>query len=81
MLSLLKIFTKSILSQEERVNLKSIDLNYTKFSVYKIEEFKNGVKVSVKNSESGNIAMILKGGEPTVFGLKECEESLLGLRS
>ena len=55
-------------------------LKDTKFKVYKIEEFKNGVKVSMQNSDNGNIAMLSKEGEVIVFGFEECEKVLLGLR-
>ena len=57
-----------------------IDLNGRKFSVYKIEEFQNGVKVALKDSSSGKIVAISRGGKPTILGLKECEEFLLGRR-
>ncbi|SFV51407.1 hypothetical protein MNB_SV-12-338 [hydrothermal vent metagenome] len=57
-----------------------IDLNGRKFSVYKIEELQNGVKVALKDSSSGKIVAISRGGKPTILGLKECEEFLLGRR-
>jgi hypothetical protein len=55
-------------------------LKGTKFKVYKIEVFKDGVKVSMQNSDNGNIAMLSKEGEAIVFGFEECEKILLGLR-
>jgi len=58
----------------------NIDLSDKKCSVDKIEEFKNGVKISLKEIESGKIATISRGGEPTVFGLEECEKFLLKFR-
>ncbi|SFV71626.1 hypothetical protein MNB_SV-13-1477 [hydrothermal vent metagenome] len=58
-----------------------IDLNDKKCSVDKIEEFKNGVKISLKEIESGKIATISRDGEPTVFGLEECEKFLLKFRT
>ena len=59
----------------------NIALNDINFSVHKIEKVKNGVKVSLKKSDNGTIAMISKSGEPIVFGMQECEKVLLGLRS
>ncbi len=64
----------------KRYSGMDIALNDTKFKVHKIEEVKNGVKVSLKNSDSGNIAMLSKLGEPIIFGIEECEKVLLGLR-
>ncbi|SFV62521.1 hypothetical protein MNB_SV-12-268 [hydrothermal vent metagenome] len=57
-----------------------INLNNTKLSVYKIEEFKNGVKVILKDGSSGKSVVISRGGKHVVLGLKECEDTLLGLR-
>ena len=57
-----------------------IVLRDSKFKVQKIEKFKDGVQVSIKNSENGNIAMLSKDGESIVFGLEACEKVLLGLK-
>ena len=57
----------------------NIFLKETKFKVYKIEKVKDGVQVSIKNSENENIAMLSKDGEAIVFGLEACEKVLLGL--
>ena len=57
-----------------------IVLKETKFKVYKIKEVKDGVQVSIKNSENRNIAMLSKEGEPIVFELEACQKVLLGLR-
>ena len=58
----------------------NIALNDVKFSVHKIEEVTNGVQVSIKKSDNGNISMLSKSGETIVFGLEMCEKVLLGLR-
>jgi len=57
-----------------------IVLNHIKFKVHKLEEVKNGVQVSIKKSDNGNISMLSKSGETIVFGLEACEKVLLGLR-
>ncbi|SFV71531.1 hypothetical protein MNB_SV-13-1492 [hydrothermal vent metagenome] len=49
--------------------------------MHKIEEFKNGVKVSIKEINSGKVIIISRNGEPIVLGIKECEDFLLGYRS
>jgi len=50
------------------------------FNVHKIDEFKNGVTISLKEIQSGKITTITRNGESLIFGLKECEDFLLGLR-
>ena len=57
-----------------------IILNEKKIRVHEIKKVKNGVQVSIKNSDSGNIAMLSRDGETITFGLEECEMVLLGLR-
>ena len=57
-----------------------IALNDIEFKIHKIEAFKNGVQVSLQKSDNENIAMLSKNGEAIVFGFKECEKVLLGLR-
>ena len=76
-------FTKELTLDElnNRYVKMEIALNEKKIRVQKIEKLKNGVQVSIKSSDSGNIAMLSRGGETIVFGLEECERVLLGLRS
>ena len=59
----------------------NIELNGIKFRVHKIEEHKDGVKVSIQNIKSKNIAVISKDEEATVFEIEECQKVLLELRS
>jgi hypothetical protein len=64
----------------ERYGGMDIVLKDIRFKVHKIEEVEDGVQVSMKNSENGNVAMLSKDGEAIVFGVQECEKVLLGLR-
>jgi len=64
----------------ERYSQMNIVLEDSKFKVYKIKKVKDGVQVSIQNSENGNIAMLSRDGEAIVFGLEECERVLLGLK-
>jgi hypothetical protein len=75
-------FTKELNVEElnNRYAKMSIVLKETKFKVHKIEKLKEGVQVSVKNSDNGTIATLTRDGEAIVFGFEECEKSLLGLR-
>ena len=75
-------FTKKLDVDElnKRYGDMDIVLKETKFKVYKIKEVKDGVQVSIKNSENRNIAMLSKEGEPIVFELEACQKVLLGLR-
>ncbi len=76
-------FTKKPTLEElnERYLGLSIVLENMRFKVYKIEEFKNGVKVSIQSSDSGKIATLSRDKEAIAFGLEECETILLGLRA
>ena len=65
----------------KRYHGMDIVLKDSKFKVHKIEEVKDGVQVSMKNSENNNIAMLSKDGEAIVFEVEACEKVLLGLRS
>ena len=58
----------------------NIVLNDIKFRVYNINEVKDGVEVSIQNSENGNIAMMSRDNKNIVFELEKCEKVLLGLR-
>ncbi|NEW60502.1 hypothetical protein GSY74_04330, partial [Sulfurovum sp. bin170] len=75
-------FTKKLDVDElnKRYGEMDIILNDTKFKIYKIKKVKDGVQVSMKSSDNGNIAMLSRDGEAIVFGIEECEKVLLGLR-
>ncbi len=75
-------FTKELTLEElnHRYLKMEIVLNEKKIRVHEIKKVKNGVQVSIKNSDNGNIAMLSRDGETIVFGLEECERVLLGLR-
>ena len=75
-------FTKKLDVDElnRRYYEMDIILKDSKFKVHKIEKVKDGVEVSMQNSESGNIAMLSRDGEAIIFGVEECEKVLLGLR-
>jgi len=75
-------FTKELTIDELNRRYVGMDiaLNEIKFRIHKIEAYKNGVQVSLQKSDNENIAMLSKNGEAIVFGFKECEKVLLGLR-
>ena len=75
-------FTKGLNVEElnNRYAKMSIVLKDTKFKVHKIEKLKEGVQVSVKNSDNGTIAILTRDEKAIVFGFEACEKSLLGLR-
>ena len=64
----------------ERYGEMDIVLNDMKFKINKIKKLKDGVQISIKNSDNGNIATISRDGEAVVFGIEDCEKVLLGLR-
>ena len=75
-------FNKELTVEElnSRYAKMEISLKEQKFKVHKIEKLKDGVQVSIKNSKNNNISVFTRDGETIVFGLKECEKTLLGLR-
>ena len=75
-------FTKELTIDELNRRYVGMDiaLNDIEFRIHKIEAFKNGVHISLQKSDNENIAMLSKNGEAIVFGFKECEKVLLGLR-
>jgi hypothetical protein len=75
-------FTKKLDIDElnKRYAKMNIVLKETKFKVHKIEKLKDGVQVSVKNSDNGTTAMLTRDEKAIVFGFEACEKSLLGLR-
>jgi hypothetical protein len=75
-------FSKELTVNElnKRYAQMDIVLNDIEVKVHKIEKVKDGVQISVKNSDNGMIAMLSRKGEVIVFGFEECEKSLLGLR-
>ena len=75
-------FTKELDIDElnKRYAKMNIVLKETKFKVHKIEKLKDGVQVSVKNSDNGSISILTRDGEAIVFGFEMCEKALLGLR-
>jgi len=75
-------FTKELTVDElnYRYAKMEIKLQEHKFRVYKIEKLEDGVKISLSSSESDKISFISKDGKATIFGLEECEKTLLGLR-
>ncbi len=75
-------FSKKLTLEElnKRYIGMDIALNEKKFKVHEIKKVKNGVEVSLKGSDSGNIAMLSKEGKTITFELEECQRVLLGLR-
>ena len=63
------------------VNIFLKIVNYRIVREKKIEKVKDGVQVSIKNSDNENIAMLSIDGEAIVFELQMCKKVLLGLRS
>ena len=70
-------FSKELTLEElnHRYLKMEIVLNEKKFRVHEIKKVKDGVQVSIKSSDSGNIAMLSRDGETITFGL--CIVSLL----
>ena len=58
-----------------------VTLQEHKFTVYDIREFKDGVKITIKSSDTNRVSYISNNKEAIVFGLKECEKALLGIKS
>ncbi len=45
------------------------------------QKAKDGVSISLKDRNTGNISMISRNEEAVIFGLEKCEKVLLELRS
>ncbi len=78
-------FKKQLILDIEKLNKRYIEmhitLNNTQFQVHKLKQEKDGVKVLLKDRNTGNLSTISRNGEAIIFEIEKCEKVLLGLRS